>query len=1121
MRSLFVTLFLLVTVLACAQTGTIVGTVTDSSGAVVPNVAITVTAAGTGLARQTTTNQDGNYVVPSLQAGEYNVAAEITGFKKKTITGIILHVNQEPRVDIVLEVGTVSEAVNVSGQAVTMQTENAVVGQVVDNRYTTQIPLNGRDFSQLLLLVPGTTTRPGGYAQSIGSATGSLGSGVSIGGRDAQNNFTMDGASNNAHQFGNIAIKPSVDAIQEFKVQTNSYTAEMGGAAFGQVSLITRSGTNAFHGALFEFWRNNVFDARNTFLPTVSRLNRNQFGGSVGGPVWKDHTFFFFNYEANTERHGVESTRSVPIDAWRNGDFSALLSQATPLYLKDPSLNLPCTAANQSGCFPGNKIPSARFNSVAKVAMSLWPKQNFGNPLTTTTNNLLVTAPDRFTDGQYTVKGDTRVTSKDTLSGRYSHSAHDETTTPILPTFEQIIPPRNQVALINWTHIFNPRLLGEFRTSFTRSEFVQSSPNTGKAGYYDQFGINNTIPGAQYEGAPTIGFTGLTLTSYGDSDFNVQRDISNEFNYSGAITWTHSNHTIKSGFTLTRYQQNTPGPVTGARRGNFSFSGNFTGQPFADFLLGDPLSATRVVGKGVETGRSWWHGYYAQDDWKVSRKLTINIGIRYEYNSPLADNLDRRSTFWPLTNDYGTGKTAMIVVPNASYCSTTPRPCGGAGDVLGLSGASARGPYRADRNNFAPRFGFAYSWNPKTVIRGGYGIFYTNAMLFVNDFVINRRQPPAAETQTATSSTATPQLTFANPFGSAAAAAVIATQNINPNFKEGYTQQWNLTIQREMPFNFNLEVGYVANKGTNLEELVFYNVPTPGPTATVQARRPFPTWSTALSMDPYVTSSYNSLQVKAVRRGKKGMTNMIAYTWSKAIDLSSERGNGDRGGGFSGSGDERNRAGSSRGLSGFDTRHRLVTSSVFEFPVGTGKKFLKNAGPVLNKFVGGWSANTITTYQSGFPTTAAMSADINGDGVVDRPDLIGPVSYHTRQPLCYIVDRRNPACGTSASAFTDLVVGGTRFGSEGRDTIIGPGIANSDVGVAKNTRFGRDERFNIQFRWEVFNFWNRANYNQPVVTTNLAPSAVLGSTPPGNPQFGKIISAQSGRVMQVGLKLEF
>src|SRR5882762_3983237 len=325
---------LLFSAAALAQTtATIVGTVTDSSGAVVPSVSITTTAKETGLTRKTTTNQSGNYVLTFLPVGQYNVTAEVTGFKKKTVTGIVLEVNQEPRVDIALEVGAVTDSVTVSGEGTQLQTENAVVGQVVDNRYTTQIPLNGRDFSQLLLLSPGTTTRPGGFDLSVGSATGSLGSGIAIGGRDNQNNFTLDGASNNARQFGNIAMKPSIDAIQEFKVQTNSYTADLGMAAFGQISLITKSGTNSLHGSLFEFWRNNYFDARNTFLPKVSRLNRNQFGGALGGPIWRNKSFFFFNDAEPTERRGVESLRSVPIQAWRDGNFSGVAG----LVLKDPT----------------------------------------------------------------------------------------------------------------------------------------------------------------------------------------------------------------------------------------------------------------------------------------------------------------------------------------------------------------------------------------------------------------------------------------------------------------------------------------------------------------------------------------------------------------------------------------------------------------------------------------------------------------------------------------------------------------------------------------------------------------------------------------------------------------
>ena len=1081
---------------AFAQTAAIVGTVTDSSGAVVARTRITAKQAATGATRSTTAGQSGNYVLPLLPVGEWDISAEAQGFKKSNATGVLLQVNQEARVDIALEVGSVNESVTVTADAAALQTESAVVGQVVDHHYTTQIPLNGRDFAQLVLLVPGTTTRPGGFDQTVGAATGSFGSGVAIGGRDNQNNFTLDGASNNARQFGNIAIKPSVDSIEEFKVQTSSYPAEMGQAAFGQISLITKSGTNQFRGALFEFLRNDAFDARNYFLAKVARLNRNQFGAAVGGPIVRNKAFFFFNYEGNRERRGVELTRSVPVQAWRDGDFSGIAG----LILRDPTSPLP---------FAGNRVPSSRVVKTAAAALNLWPKTNFG---ATTSNNLLVTEPDRYSDDQYTIKTDWEATSKDRFTARFSRAAHDQTAIGgALPGFQLHIPPRNTVALVNLTHIFTPRVLGDFHASFTRSEFVQCSDNCYKTGYYNQFGINNPLAGAQFEGAPSFSFSNITLTTFGDDDFNYQKDISNEFNYSGNITFTRGNHTMKTGMTLTRYQQNTPGPVTGLRRGSFNFRGDFTGNAFADFLLGDPFTASRVVGKGVETGRSLWHGYYFQDDWKVTRRLTINVGMRYEYVSPLVDVLNRRSTFWPLSNDYGRTETPQVLVADKAYCATTTRPCAGVADVLHLEGVSARAAYKADRNNFAPRFGFAYSADSKTVIRGGYGIFFTNSQTFVNNFVINRRQPPFAETQAITSSTATPQIDVANPFVTASAALVINTQNINPDFVEGYTQQWNFTVQRSLPFGILLDAGYVANKGTKLGELVFYNVPTPGPTATIQARRPFPTWGTALSLDSYVTSSYNSLQIKGSRRLARGTSILTAYTWAKSIDLSSERGAGDRGGGFdTGGGNVRDHKGYSRGRSGFDVRHRLVASAIHELSLGRGQRMLSNVGPVVNQIVSGWEISGIATFQGGFATTAVMSADINGDGIADRPDFVAPLQYNTRNPNCYVIDSRNPACGSTYTSFVDLPAGSTRFGTAGRNIISGPGLFNADSSISKNNRFGTEGRYNLQFRWEVFNFLNHANFNQPARVVNVAA-----------PRFGSITSAGSARVMQFGLRLAF
>lgn len=497
--------------LIAQTTGSLRGLVTDASGAIVPGAKVLVSNEGTGLERRATTNESGLYIVPALPVGRYSVGVEANGFKKKTLTGLVLEVNQEARVDLSLEVGQVTESVTVAGAQALLQTENASVGQVIDNTYNTNIPLNGRDFSQLVLLTPGAVTRPGASTSTQGAATGSLGSGVSIGGRDNQNNFMMDGANNNARQFGNIAIKPSIDAIQEFKVQSNSYSAEFGQAAFGQINLITKSGTNEMHGVLFHFLRNDNFDARNFFLALKSKLTRNDFGGTLGGPVWKNRSFYFVNYEKVIERRGVETFRSVPVASWRQGDFSGVAG----LTLRDPAAG--------GTPFAGNRVPAARFSKTATAAIANWPVQNLGGP-SLVANNLFVNRPTEISDGQFTVKGDHEFNPNNRLSGRYSRATRDELTTPLLPTFEQIIPPRNHVASAAYTRIVSPRLLAEWRAAFTRSEFVQRSPNTGKVGTYAQYGINNPLAGPQFEGAPTLSFQNISLTSFGDGDFNTQRD---------------------------------------------------------------------------------------------------------------------------------------------------------------------------------------------------------------------------------------------------------------------------------------------------------------------------------------------------------------------------------------------------------------------------------------------------------------------------------------------------------------------------------------------------------------------------------------------------------------------
>jgi roadblock/LC7 domain-containing protein len=510
-----------------------------------------------------------------------------------------------------------------------------------------------------------------------------------------------------------------------------------------------------------------------------------------------------------------------------------------------------------------------------------------------------------------------------------------------------------------------------------------------------------------------------------------------------------------------------------------------------------PRSGQRVVGNGVETGRSWWHAYYFNDDWKVTPKLSLNLGLRYEYVSPLVDNLDRRSTFYPLTNSYDTGQQGQIIVANSEEAKS----------ILGLDGVAARALYEADRNNFAPRIGFAYSANDKTVVRGGYGIFFTNSQNFINNFVINRRQPPFAETQQIIATTAAP-IDVANPFSNATAPSVIGTQNIDSKFREGYVQQWNLSVQRQLPGGIGVDVSYVGNKGTKLTELIFFNIPTPGPTTTVQARRPFPGWGTALGLNSFVTSNYHALLTKAQKRFSSGLQFLASYTWSKSIDISSERGNGDRGGGFEG-GDPRDLIGYFRGRSGFDIRHRFVVSYVYELPFGKNKTFLNSLPSAANWLIGGWEVSGITQFQTGFPFSVLMAGDQNGDGLAgDRPDLIGEPKINPGNPNCYIVDPRNPACGGGSAAFALVPDGSLRYGSAGRNILSGPGYKSWDISLSKSNRLS--ERFNLKFRAEFFNAFNNVNFGQPNRNFNV-----------NEPPFGTITTASRPREIQFGLKLEF
>lgn len=1092
----FIPFLLLWHAIAQETTATLVGNANDASGAAVAEVLIRATNLSTNSSRETRTDQSGAYSLPFLPAGDYQITASVSGFQTQRVEKMTLAVQQTVRIDFKLAVGNVTESVEIAASAAVLQTENATVGTVIDSAKIVELPLNGRNFIQLAQLVPGVQPgTPGSITArrgrgSVGQSDASFGSTAASanGQRDTNDRFFLDGIETMDYDAVTYSFSPSIDSIAEFKVETSTYSAESGSAPGAQVSMITKSGTNALRGTLWEFNRNNVltqsYDAIAQKDVTPARLNRNQFGANIGGPVvlpklyrGKDKTFFFFNWESGYAAQGSNAGyRLVPPAAIRTGDFSGITNARTgvPIAIKDPFSGLP---------FPNNIIPTSRLSPQAVTFLQFVPQPNTVNGAFNFLTTPFSAVPHQH---NYTARLDHTFSPRDILSGSYVFNDTYEASIPVWGGDQRNNLGRTQNVQGSEIHTFRPSLINQFRTGWHRFNEGEVFGTTNNANF--DIAGKMALPGvsrlpSEY-GPPSISINGPD-GAY--SVFDLQRQIgprtrdNSIYQVLDTLSWQRGTHSLKFGLEINRHHvgfQQARNP-----RGSFSFDGTYTGSALADFMLGyvksDGLNPTHTNTDLSDVTQA----YYINDDWKITQRLTVNLGLRWDYYAPYTQSDDRFADIY----QNGVTLTQIYTPQNSPY---------------------GRGLLQQNHKDFGPRFGFAYrpAFLGEWVVRGGYGIYYTPEISNAIFAMAEGAQATAGASVTGNLS-GLPNVFFNDPFASATTVGSLpfAVSN-DQNMRDSYIQQWNVNIQRKLPGSVVLDVGYVGAKGTRL--IVTYpdlNIPlqivdprTPG-LASLNARRPNQSFLRAVTGDKSIGNSiYHALQVKGERRMGHGFTFLTSYTWSKSISGPSDIGGQVGGGYYIGAALNPYNQKADRSVSGFDLKHRFVGTLLYDVP------FFRNLHGIGKYALDGWQVSTIMTFQSGFPTQVTSNLDTTGTGLISRPDLVPGQNGNLPS------DQRTWKRWFNTAAFTQATYG--TFGSAPRTNAFRlPGLINADFSTTKNFRITESRR--LELRGEFFNLFNHFNPDPTTVDTNLN-SATFGS-------IGGGVQGITTRVIQVGAKLYF
>lgn len=1060
--------------LAQVPTAVLTGVVKDPTGAAVPGVKVTATNTDTNLTRDAVTDESGNYRIAALNPGPYRLDAEVTGFKKATVTGIVLEVAQQARVDVDLQVGEVTQSMEVVGQPTVLNTESNLIGGVINQSRVTSLPLNGRNFMEL-------TTLTAGIAEGTGSAAIVNKRAPTAAGMPHQdNNYQLDGADNKEAFFNSWNLGPSVDAIQEFSIQVGQYSAEFGSGGGAVINVVTKSGTNEIHGTLWEFLRNNQFDARNFFLTpsqTIAPLRRNQFGAAVGGPIIKNKMFLFGNYDGSRIRQGLFRTTMVPAAAQIGGDFSGFNK-----IIRDPRTGQP---------FAGNIIPASRLDPISQALAKYYAAPNNPNPVQNFTTN--VSSINDYDSGLF--RYDWRVTNNNDLMVRYGIQDIYQYTPGTFPAVGGlIVPQKPQNLAINLTSTVTPRLLNEFRASYGRQIHRQRGQNSG-----NPIAANAGVPFAPKEGSGAGFVEGLSLGNTIFSSLSEQQPwflTVNTFQWYDGITWSRGKHNIKAGADIRRHRADA---FLGTRLNNsYTFSGQFSGDGFSDFLLGN-MSSSSVALSPNETGRfrRTMLAAYVLDDWKVTPKLTLNIGLRYEYAQIPRELGGLTPSFDPtLANGQG-GLRFPKQNTNAEPFYKNVRP------DLGFGYLDRETLFTPDKNDIAPRFGFAYRpfTGNKTVIRGGYGIFYSSPQL-MNLIQNSVTGPPAQLWAGYTSDATRPTLTWAgdvnNPNGSLATAIFGVLTGPENHWTDGYTQQWSLSAAHEITGSTVLEVQYLGSKSTHLENSLDYNATQPGP-GSVQTRIPWPKWNRVFGFNSSGASNYNALLVSAEKRMGKGLMFKGAYTFSKTLAK-----NGARSSGNVGQVQDPFNLRLNSGYSSDDVPQRFTGNFLYELPVGRGRKLGSNMSKLADALVGGWQVSGIVTLNNGYhltsPTIGAANCNSSPTNLC-RPDVIGDFMLGGNGLVTPRWDRNAFDWPLNTAKHPAQA---PRFGNSAMNILRGNATNTTDLGIFKS--FLLRERYRFEFRTEMFNAFNHTNFASP-------------NTSVENPNFGRTFSTSVGpRTIQFGLK---
>ncbi len=1082
-------------VFAQQTTATLTGRITDPAGAVIPNISVKATNLATNAARETKTDETGSYNLPFLPAGDYSVTASATGFQTQRLDRITLQVQQTARVDMQLRIGEVTETVNVEAYAAALQTETSTVGGVIDGAKIVDLPLNGRNFVQLAQIIPGVQAgTPGSITVrrgrgSIGQQDAPFGSTAmsANGSRDTANRYLIDGIEFMDYDAMTYSFSPSVDSLAEFKVETSNSSAESGGAPGGQVNMLTRRGGNKLSGTLWEFNRNDAltqtYDAIAGKSVPPPRLNRNQFGANIGGPVYlpklyngHDKTFFFFNWESGRLAQGaVSSLALIPPAAVRTGDFRGLTNARTgaPITLRDP-LNAGIV---------NNVIPTSRLSKQALAFLEYMPQPN---TQVGTLNFATTPASAVSTQDNYNARIDHNFSAKDSLSGRYIFNDTYEAGVPFWGHDERNNLGRSQNYASTWTHTFSPALINELRGGWNRFFETEIFGTTGDPAFdvVGKMGLPLVSRLPKEYGPPTITINGPDGSF---SLYNLQRQIgprdrANEiYQFVDSLSWQRGKHFLKFGADLAK--RHVTFEQARAPRGGFGFDGTYTGSALADFMLGYVRNASINPAHTSTNLWNWWQSYYANNDWKVTPRLTVNLGLRYDYFQPYKQVDDQFVNI---------EQNGFIVAG-----LTTPQ-----------TSRYGRALIAADRNNFAPRAGFAYrpSFASDAVIRGAYGWYYTpqisNAI-----FAMAEGAQATAGASVIGNPTGAPNLFFNDPFSSAVTTGALnfAVSN-DQNLRDSYIQQWNLNVQKKLPANVLLDVGYVGTKSTRLivtiEDLnrpINLVDPRTAGLPSLNARRPNQAYQRNVRSDKSIGNAiYHALQVKAERRMSSGLTFLTAYTWCKSISGPNDIGGQVGGGNFIGAPQDIYYFQGERSVSGFDVTQRFVQTVLYDLP------FFKGSHGAARLLLAGWQLSTIMTFQSGYPAPVTNNVDTTGTGINSRPDQVAGQNGNLPG------DQRTWKNWFNTAAFVQAPFG--RFGTSPRTAAFRlPGIINADFSVNKMFRIAEQRR--VEFRTEFFNVTNHFNPDPATVDRNIR-SATFGAVGGG-------VQGVTTRVIQLGAKLVF